>query len=77
VTPAEAQAEVAAELEEVVEAAADASTPAGALEQALAGDPRFVSFGPEYFLRDMLETYGRNDTRRIMDYIKERGEPLS
>jgi len=77
VTPAEERSEVAAELEEVVTAAADASTPAGALEQALASDPRFVSFGPEYFLRDLLESYGRNDTRRISDYIKERGEPLS
>ena len=25
----------------------------------------------------MLESYGRNDTRRIMEYIKERREPLS
>jgi len=77
VAPAEAEAEIAAELEEVVEAAADASTPAGALETALASDPRFVAFGPEYYLRDLLESYGRNDTRRISDYIKERGEPLS
>ena len=77
VTSAEEQAEVAAELEEVVEAAADASTPAGALEQALAEDTRFVSFGPEYFLRNMLESYGRNDTRRVSEYINERGEPLS
>lgn len=77
VTPAEHEDEVAAELEAVVEAAADASTPAGALEAALASDPRFVSFGPEYFLREMLESYGRNDTRRVSDYIKERGEPLS
>jgi len=77
VAPAEHEAEVAAELEEVVEAAADASTPAGALETALASDPRFVSFGPEYFLREMLQSYGRNDTRRVSDYIKERGEPLS
>lgn len=77
VAPAEHEEEVAAELEEVVEAAADASTPAGALETALESDPRFVSFGPEYFLREMLESYGRNDTRRIGDYIKERGEPLS
>ncbi len=77
VAPLEHEEEVAAELEEVVEAAADASTPAGALETALESDPRFVSFGPEYFLREMLESYGRNDTRRIGDYIKERGEPLS
>ncbi len=77
VTPVEHEEEVAAELEEVVEAAADASTPAGALEAALTSDPRFVSFGPEYFLRDMLESYGRNDTRRVSEYIKERGEPLS
>ncbi len=77
VAPAEHEAEVATELEEVVEAAADASTPAGALETALASDTRFVAFGPEYFLREMLQSYGRNDTRRISDYIKERGEPLS
>jgi len=77
VAPTEHEAEVAAELEEVVAAAADASTPAGALETALASDPRFVSFGPEYFLREMLQSYGRNDTRRVSDYIKERGEPLS
>ncbi|MGI8854449.1 MAG: hypothetical protein ACR2JW_01735 [Thermomicrobiales bacterium] len=77
VAPAEAEAETAAELEEVITAAADPSTPAGALEQALASDLRFIAFGPEYFLRDMLESYGRNDTRRISDYIKERGEPLS
>jgi len=77
VAPAEHEAEVAAELEEVVEAAADASPPAGALETALASDPRFVSFGPEYFLREMLQSYGRNDTRHVSDYIKERGEPLS
>ncbi len=77
VAPAEAEAEAAAELEEVVEAATDASTPAGALETALTSDPRFVAFGPEYYLRDLLESYGRNDTRRISDYIKERGEPLS
>lgn len=77
VAPAEHEAEVAAELEEVVEAAADASTPAGVLETALTSDPRFVSFGPEYFLREMLQSYGRNDTRRVSDYIKERGEPLS
>jgi hypothetical protein len=77
VAPAEQEAEIAAEAEEVAEAAADTSTPAGALETALESDPRFVSFGPEYFLREMLESYGRNDTRRIGDYIKERGEPLS
>ncbi len=77
VAPTEHEAEVAAELEEVVVAAADASTPAGALETALTSDPRFVSFGSEYFLREMLQSYGRNDTRRVSDYIKERGEPLS
>ena len=77
VSPAEAEAETEAELAEVVAEAADASTPAGALERALADDPRFVNFGPEYYLRDMLSSYGRNDTRRIQEYINERGEPLS
>ena len=77
VTPAEAREEEAAELDEVLEEAEDAGTPAGALERALAEDPRFVSFGPEYYLRDLLASYGRNDTRRIQDYIAERREPQS
>jgi hypothetical protein len=77
VSPVEAEEEETAELAEVVAAADDATTPAGALERALADDPRFVSFGPDYYLRDMLASYGRNDTRRIQDYIVERGEPLS
>lgn len=77
VAPAEAEAEADAALDEAVVAAADVSSPAGALAQALADDPRFVSFGPEYYLRDLLESYGRNDTRRVREYLLERGEPLS
>lgn len=77
VSPLEEAAEIAAEEAEVVEAAADPTTPAGNLAAALAADGRFVSFGPEYYLRDLLTSFGRNDSRRIREYLVERGEPLS
>lgn len=77
VAPAEAAEEAAAEAEEVAEAATDPGTPAGRLAASLAADNRFVSFGPEYFLRDLLTSFGRNDSRRIRDYLIERREPLS
>ncbi len=77
VSPAEAVAEADAELAEVEAAALDVSTPAGALERAISEDGRFVTFGPDYYLREQLESYGRNDTRRIREYLQERNEPLS
>ncbi len=76
-SPAEVESEIAAEAESVLIDAADASTPAGQLQRALDTDERFVSFGPEYYLRDALVNFGRNDSRRIREYLTERNEPLA
>jgi hypothetical protein len=46
---------------------------------ALEDDPlrRIVSFGNHYYPSDGLINYGKNDMRRIRDFILEQGEPLS
>lgn len=45
---------------------------------ALSEDPlrRVVSFGATYYSSDALPTFGKNDLRRIRDYIVEQGEPM-
>lgn len=48
-----------------------------ALGERLAADPRLVNFGNEWYLDDLLLRLGRNDFRRIRDYINERNEPLT
>ncbi|MCL5960149.1 MAG: hypothetical protein M1358_12705 [Chloroflexi bacterium] len=47
-----------------------------ALEAALQQDFRFVSFGPDWFLEDMVERFSKGDLRRIKEYIVEASEPL-
>ena len=76
-SPAEIESEIVAEAESVLTDAADADTPAGQLQRALTADGRFVSFGPEYYLRDALVSFGKNDSRRIREYLTERNEPFS
>lgn len=46
---------------------------------AIAEDPlrRVLSFGTTYYTSDALPTFGKNDLRRIRDYIVEQGEPMS
>ncbi len=46
---------------------------------ALDDDPlrRLVSFGESYYPSEALINYGKNDMRRIRDFIVEQGEPLS
>ncbi len=46
---------------------------------AFAEDPlrRVVSFGSTYYVSDALPNFGKNDLRRIRDYIVEQGEPVS
>ncbi|HZB94536.1 MAG TPA: hypothetical protein VE268_01130 [Herpetosiphonaceae bacterium] len=46
---------------------------------ALEDDPlrRIVSFGNHYYPAEGLINYGKNDMRRIRDFIVEQGEPLS
>jgi hypothetical protein len=45
---------------------------------ALDEDPlrRVVSFGSLYYSADSLPNFGKNDLRRIRDYIVEQGEPM-
>jgi hypothetical protein len=48
------------------------------LRSALENDPlrRIVSFGNDVFPEAQIATFGKNDMRRIREYILERGEPL-
>lgn len=48
-----------------------------ALAAKLESDDRFVSFGDLYYSEDLVDRFGRNDIRRIKDYIAESNEPLS
>lgn len=45
---------------------------------AISEDPlrRVVSFGAMYYSSDALPNFGKNDLRRIRDYIVEQGEPM-
>lgn len=49
------------------------------LGRALDNDPlrRVVSFGPLRYNADALPGFGKNDLRRIRDYIVEQGEPVA
>ena len=46
---------------------------------AFAEDPlrRVLSFGSTYYVSDALPNFGKNDLRRIRDYIVEQGEPAT
>ncbi len=48
------------------------------LRTALENDPlrRIVSFGNDVYPEAQIATFGKNDMRRIREYILERGEPL-
>lgn len=54
------------------------STLQAELGAALDGDPlrRVVSFGDRYYPADDLPTFGKNDLRRIREFIVEQGEPI-
>lgn len=47
------------------------------VRQAFEGDPlrRVVSFGDQYYLQDGIPTFGKNDLRRIRDFIVDQAEP--
>jgi len=45
--------------------------------ERLASDPRFVSFGQEWFLRDMLVEFTKGDLRRVRQAIEENGDVLA
>ncbi len=48
------------------------------ISRALEDDPlrRVVSFGDMYYPQDALPNFGKNDLRRIRDFIVEQGEPV-
>jgi hypothetical protein len=50
----------------------------GLLRSAIDSDPlrRLVTFGNEAFPEAAVANFGKNDLRRISDYLKETGEPL-
>jgi hypothetical protein len=73
--PAAEEAAPVAVPEEPVEV--DAAAVAAALRERLAADLRLISFGDEWFPDDQLMRLSRGDTKRIRDYLLERGEPLS
>ena len=49
------------------------------LRAAMEQDPlrRVVNFGDRYFAAEALPNFGKNDLRRIRDFILEQGEPIS
>jgi hypothetical protein len=55
----------------------DVAAVAAALRERLAGELRLASFGDEWFLDDQLTRLSRGDTKRLRDYLLERGEPLA
>lgn len=74
VPPVEAPAPVAPPVEPVE---VDTAAVIAALRERLAADLRLISFGDEWFPDDQLMRLSRGDTKRIRDYLLERGEPLS
>lgn len=50
---------------------------AAALDRQLVGDPRFALFAGQWMLEDRVARLGRNDIRRIKDYISEQEQPLT
>ena len=48
----------------------------GLVAEAMGGDPRFVSFGEEWMLEDMLANITKADLRRIHSAIEESGDVL-
>ncbi len=50
---------------------------AAALEARLGGDPRIALFAGQWMPEERVERLGRNDVRRIKDYISEQEQPLT
>lgn len=55
----------------------DDSVLAAAVEAQLAEDPRIASFAGQWMLEERVARLGRNDIRRIKDYITEQEQPLT
>jgi hypothetical protein len=50
---------------------------AEAITERLTMDPRVATFGDQWMLEDRVARFGRNDMRRIRDYIQEQEQPLA
>jgi hypothetical protein len=50
---------------------------AAALESQLGSDPRIAMFAGQWMPEERVERLGRNDVRRIKDYISEQEQPLT
>lgn len=55
----------------------DDATLAESIETWLTGDPRIASFAGQWMAEDRVARLGRNDIRRIKDYIVEQEQPLT
>jgi hypothetical protein len=50
---------------------------ASAITERLSLDPRVATFGDQWMLEDRVARFGRNDMRRIREYIQEQEQPLT
>ncbi len=50
---------------------------ANAISERLSLDPRVATFGDQWMLEDRVARFGRNDMRRIREYIQEQEQPLT
>jgi hypothetical protein len=50
---------------------------AKAINERLSLDPRVATFADQWMLEDRVQRFGRNDLRRIREYIQEQEQPLT
>lgn len=50
---------------------------AGLISSQLRDDPRIANFGDQWMLEERVPRFGRNDLRRLKDYIQEQEQPLT
>jgi hypothetical protein len=50
---------------------------ARAITERLSLDPRVATFGDQWLLEERVQRFGRNDLRRIREYIQEQEQPLT
>ena len=50
---------------------------AQAINERLSLDPRVATFADQWMLEDRVQRFGRNDLRRVREYIQEQEQPLT
>lgn len=58
-------------------AGVDDTEVARAISERLSLDPRVATFGDQWMLEERVQRFGRNDLRRIREYIQEQEQPLT